>query len=154
MSAYRQKLVASLCLLAAALLLAAGAILLRPKPAGAAHTTSLPFFFGPVAALPGDDFSFVYSNAGTRPSPPATVVFRDALTGAQLQSFPLAAVDPGKGVAVDFLQSPATGVILVATVTFNRPAAGQAIPSPFPGTVQIIDVGAQNIQAVVHPLLP
>src|SRR5262245_37440752 len=151
MDTYRPRIAASLALLAVVLAFFAGS-LLRPDPAGAARNTSLRFLFGPVAALKGDNVSFSYFNTGTRPSPPATVVFRNALTGDQLESFPLTAVDPGQGTAVDFFQSPATGVILVAIVTFNRPAADQAIPRPFPGTVQIVDVGAERVQAVVDPI--
>jgi hypothetical protein len=131
----RQRTIASLCLLLAIGAVAAGAVLLRPQPAAAAGRGSRQFIFGPVLVSTGQQLVFTYSNTGTRPTPPGTVVFINAADGTVIGApQPMLSMPPGQGSGGII---PGADQLVRAVVTFDRPAAGQGIPSPFAGTVQI-----------------
>jgi hypothetical protein len=133
MSVYRSKIIASLCLL-----LAVCTVLLRPESAEAQGNQQRQFVFGPVYVASGQFWNFAYSNTGPLPTPPATVVFRNALSGAVLLSVPFTSAAPGESRNFSFF---GTGEYTLALLTFDRPGMGQGIPSPFPGTVQLVVSG-------------
>jgi hypothetical protein len=133
MSTYRPRIIASLCLLLAVGATVVCFTLLRPDPAGAAGTRQRQFVFGPVARDSTVSVSFIYHNTGTRPTPPATVEFRDAMEGTVFGSSQIPSVAPGKGANASG-QGPDISAVVVI-VRFDAPAAGQAIPNPFPGSI-------------------
>jgi hypothetical protein len=146
MSVYRPRIIATLCLLLSVGAVAAVMILLRPAPADAAGNSSRQFLFGPVLVPPATSGNFVFVNTGTRPTPPATVVFLNAVGGEVLESKPFESMPPG-GANSATVFGPDRHVLLV--VTFDRPAAGQAIPTPFAGTLQVGAIG--GLKEVVYP---
>jgi len=103
MGTYRNNVFARLALAGAALAIAACAILLRPPTAAAAPIIGVdrPFTFGPISAgSRNDQDTFVavnFFNSANRPTPPATLVFRDADDGEIIAQLPIASVMPGKG---------------------------------------------------------
>jgi len=148
MSTYRPRFIASLCLVAAALAFSTGAILLRPEPVGAAGNRQRQFVFGPVYLAAGQPVNFLQTNAGTLPTPPATVVFSDSISGMVLDTTTLPSVPPGAGNGRG-IEGAARYTRVV--VTFDRPGAGQAIPSPFAGTVVVLDGFPVKPTVVLQP---
>jgi len=148
MGTYRQKAIASLCLLLAVGAVAACSTLMRPAPAAASGNGSRQFVFGPVVVEPTQSIFFSYFNTGTHPTPPATVVYRDFNSGAVLGTTVLPSVPPGVG-AGDGISGE--GRVYVVVVTFGRPASGQAIPSPFPVTLQVFTDNPYRAQNVLEP---
>ena len=149
MSAYRPRIIASLCLMLTAAAVAACAVLLRPEPAGAAGTRSRRIAFSPLWVAPNQGISFWYVNSGNLPNPPATVTFVNVLNGSVFGELSLMSEAPGRGRG-DQINNPGPGAQLIATfVTFNQPAGGQAIPNPLPGNVQVWE--GQKPLAVIGP---
>lgn len=149
MGTHRYKAAARLCLLLTVCAVTAGALLLRPEPAGAAGPPKRQFFFGPVYIADGQTVEFAQTNTGSRPTPPATVVFSAAITGEPFDTTPLPSLPPGVGNGRT-LAIEGSRYTLVS-VTFDRPAAGQQIPSPFAGTVVILDGSPPQVALVLHP---
>jgi hypothetical protein len=149
MSTYRQKTIASLCLLLAIGAVAAVMILLRPEPAGAASARSRRIAFSPLWVAPNQGISFWFVNSGTLPTPPATVSFVNILNGSLLGELSLMSEAPGRGRG-DQVNNLGPGAQLIAViVTFNQPTGGQAIPSPLAGNVQVWE--GQKPVAVIGP---
>jgi hypothetical protein len=146
MSIHRAGLLPTLCVLTAAVAFVAGAVMLRPEPAQAAQKKPRQFVFGPVLAQAGASFN--YYNPGARPTPPCTVVFRQAITGATIQTTNVPSVAPNTGTNVD---APFDGSeVIVAVVTFNAPTNGTEVPSPFPGTILFNATGGATVVGPAH----
>src|SRR5262245_56107970 len=148
MGTYRQKIAASLTLLAVVLAFFAGTVLLRPRPASAAGNRQRKFDFGPVYLAQGQPANFLLTNTGTLPTPPATVVFSDSFSGLVLDSTTLPSVPPGGGSGRG-IEGAARYTRVV--VTFDRPGAAQSIPSPFAGTVVVLDGFPVKPTVVLQP---
>jgi hypothetical protein len=151
MSTYRPRVIASLCLMLAVGAVAAVMILLRPEPADAASTRQRQFVFGSVWVNEQQFVNLTYANTGTRPTPEASVVFRNA-PGGQLFSARLPSVLPGQSISAG--RDVGNNEVL-AVLTFDPPAAGQGIPSPFPGTLQVLNVynvSRPQVQVALYPV--
>jgi hypothetical protein len=148
MGTYRQKAIASLCLLLAVGAVATCSTLMRPALASASGNGSRQFIFGPVVVENNQSLFPSYFNTGTHPTPPATVVYRDFNSGEVLQTTVLPSIPPGVGTG-DGISGE--GRVYVVVVTFGRPAAGQAIPSPFPITLQVFTDNPYKAQNVLDP---
>jgi hypothetical protein len=131
-------------LLTAALTLTAGA-LLRPTPARAAASKQRQYVFGPVFTKAGG--SLVYFNAGTKTIPGATIISRDVLTGTIFHNTTIAETTPNTARSID--HASAEPVVMVTVVTFNAPAAGQALPAPFAANLLVTGQGGEEV--VVGP---
>lgn len=128
----------------AALTLTAGA-LLHPTPARAAASKQRQFVFGPVFTKTGG--KLVYFNAGTKTIPGATIISRNLLTGQVFHNTVIAETTPNSGREFD--HTSVDPVLMVTTVTFNAPAAGQALPAPFAATLTF--TGQNDEEVVVGP---
>src|SRR5262249_24251511 len=124
----------------------AGSVLLHPRPAGASGGNARQFVFGPVDAVLLQHLFLHYFNSGSRPTPVASVQFLHP-TGAVLSSDSLQSAPPGFTRSAFYALTE--GGPVTVTVTFHPPAMGQAIPSPFPGTLSIWN-GSETL-AVVGP---
>jgi len=149
MGTYRQKTIASLCLLLAVGVTVVCSLLLRPEPAGAASNRSRRVAFSPLWVAPNQGISFWFVNSGTRPTPPMRATFVNVLNGEVFGELPLGSEEPGRGRG-DQLDNYGPGALLIAVrVTFDPPAAGQAIPDPFSANVQVWD--ARTPVAIIGP---
>ena len=149
MGTYRQSTLASLCLLLAVSAVAACAVLLCPTPAGAQGNKARQLIFGPVQVTHTQSIFFGYFNSGTLPTPPATVVFRDLLSGAVEGTTVLPSVPPGVGAAGGLSGGDK---VYVAVVTYGRPGPGQAIPKLFPCNVEVVQQSSGEVTAILDPL--
>lgn len=139
MGAYRQKTIASLCLLLAVGVIVVCSVLLRPEPAAAAGNGSRRVAFSPLWVAHNQSISFWFVNTGSRPTPHATVDFVKILNGSLFGELSVNPEAPGRGWG-DQVTYDGAGAELVATfVTFDPPAAGQAIPNPLCSNVQVWD---------------
>lgn len=131
-------------LLTAAITLTAGA-LLRPIPARAAASKQRQYVFGPVFTKAGG--KLVYFNPSAKTIPGATVISRNLLTGQVFHNSVIAETTPNTGREFD--HTSVDPVLMVTTVTFNAPAAGQALPAPFACTLTF--AGQNDEEVVVGP---
>jgi hypothetical protein len=149
MAVYRPKILASLALLAVVVAFFAGSVLLRPWPAGASATKSRSFVFGPLIVTSGQATSLYFFNTTHKPTPGGAVGFFND-QGQLLDSAQFDSVQPGRAIIAggNLWSDPA---LLTAILTFSPPNSGQAIPDPFPGTMEIYDDVNNRLVFVLPP---
>jgi len=148
-STSRPRVIASSLLLFSALVGFVLGALSRPRPAYAAGNRQLQFVFGPVQVTNTQSVFFSYFNTATLPTPPATAIYRDLLSGAVLGTTRLASVPPGVGTAGGI---GGGDKVYMVVVTFDRPAAGQAIPKPCVCNVEVVNQTTSEVTAILSPV--
>jgi hypothetical protein len=144
MGTYRRKAIVRVTLVALTALLA-GFSPLGPEAAQAAPKAPRRFVFGPVTAPKFGGITFSFFNSGTLPTPPGVMEIRRADNGELFSGpFPVPSVVPGSGRGIA-IQTLSDRVTVVGFLTFDRPMAGQSIPSPFPGTLQVLSGDTPNV---------
>ena len=124
------------------------AILLRPLPVHSAPSKPAVFVFGPVFVPMDADVAVVVTNTGSRPTPLGHIVISQAINGSTLISEDVLALAPGHGSSVSF--NAAQSVEATAVLTFDAPAAGQAVPKPLAATLQVVG-STGTIDAILNP---
>src|SRR2546422_10235967 len=126
METYRQRIAASLALLAVVVAFFVGGLLMRPRTAGAASSKGHRFVFGPTFARNPQQLFVQFVNTTQHTTPACSVgVFKQ--DGGLVAAGTVDPVLPGGIGSFEYDESTQTDLYVIAN--FAPPTSGQAIPN-------------------------